>query len=238
MTSYFLKETAKYLPTCHSDHLKARGIERSRLGLTSTRHPAITLFHVVVAAQVDFIRYLIRWAPPLSLSLCHLVPNTLLSPPSLYHSHHTRSLFALLLHTPATPFSFLSHDWIVYVLPSTRLIASVVLRIFAMSSSAPPAGSTQDTTANSMTDNGSLPKKQVIRKTPWAKPCAVLLNDPVGPIVASGSALGWPHLIEASLVRVGTRDSNPWMGFTLSFPLPEGQSANDESGFGVRYTCM
>ncbi|KAG8167592.1 hypothetical protein KVR01_003281 [Diaporthe batatas] len=69
----------------------------------------------------------------------------------------------------------------------------------------------------------------------WAKDCAVLVDNPAGPIIASGKDLGNNSKIGARLVAYRVADTTHWMGFQLAFPLA--QDANEASGFGVRYKC-
>lgn len=69
----------------------------------------------------------------------------------------------------------------------------------------------------------------------WAKDCAVLVENPAGPIIASGKALGKASKIGARLVASRVADADHWMGFQLEFPLD--QAVNEASGFGVRHQC-
>ncbi len=65
----------------------------------------------------------------------------------------------------------------------------------------------------------------------------VLAGDrPDAPVVAAGGPLGSQlSKIRAQLVAYNAAHTTPYLGFLLSFPLPDKQKANEEAGFGVRY---
>ncbi|KAH6854724.1 hypothetical protein B0I37DRAFT_441680 [Chaetomium sp. MPI-CAGE-AT-0009] len=68
----------------------------------------------------------------------------------------------------------------------------------------------------------------------YNKDCAVLAG-PSGPVIAAGSILGAPVRIRSRLVMLTNPPVNPWMGFSLFFPLGNEQKGNEAAGFGVRY---
>lgn len=67
------------------------------------------------------------------------------------------------------------------------------------------------------------------------KDCAVLCGHPNGPVFACGENLGNHSKISAQMVMSKTTPPDSWMGFTLRFPLGEGQERAEKDGFGVRY---
>lgn len=67
------------------------------------------------------------------------------------------------------------------------------------------------------------------------KDCAVLCGHPNGSIFACGKKLGNHSKISAQMVMSKTTPPDSWMGFTLRFPLGEGQERAEKDGFGVRY---
>lgn len=67
------------------------------------------------------------------------------------------------------------------------------------------------------------------------KDCAVLGGNPNAPILACGKKLGDHSKISAQIVMSKTTPPDSWMGFTLRFPLGEGQERAENDGFGVRY---
>lgn len=65
--------------------------------------------------------------------------------------------------------------------------------------------------------------------------CALFAGDASGRIIAAAPSLGFDTKLDAFLhaIRKGNA-TNPWMGFSISFPLGEKQTANEAAGFGVR----
>ncbi|KAG7284557.1 hypothetical protein NEMBOFW57_010935 [Staphylotrichum longicolle] len=77
----------------------------------------------------------------------------------------------------------------------------------------------------------SAPRKKPIAYT---KDCA-LLAGPSGPVIATGKSFGADiSVLRARLITSTVAD--PWMGFSLSFPLGDKSTDNEAAGFGVRYT--
>ncbi|KAK4149095.1 P-loop containing nucleoside triphosphate hydrolase protein [Chaetomidium leptoderma] len=71
----------------------------------------------------------------------------------------------------------------------------------------------------------------------WYNNCVVLGgSSPSGPVFASSKTIGAQmSKIRATAVSSRCMHTNPFLGFTLNFPLPQGQTVNEEAGFGVRY---
>ena len=68
----------------------------------------------------------------------------------------------------------------------------------------------------------------------WNKPCALLAPN-YKVIACSPSLCPGLSRISATISCKSPADSNPWMGFTLHFPLGGKQEGNEDSGFVVRY---
>ncbi|KAM5344517.1 hypothetical protein ACJ41O_013053 [Fusarium nematophilum] len=64
--------------------------------------------------------------------------------------------------------------------------------------------------------------------------CALLAGDR-GPVIASGKNFGLPSKLGARICSFQSRESMPWLGFFIDVPLGTGQTANEESGFGVHH---
>jgi hypothetical protein len=70
----------------------------------------------------------------------------------------------------------------------------------------------------------------------YNKDCAVLAG-PSGPVLFAGSTLGAVSMPNRSRIVTFTYPpANPWMGFSLLFPLGDLQEGNEKAGFGVRYS--
>ncbi|KAH6850200.1 hypothetical protein B0I37DRAFT_428198 [Chaetomium sp. MPI-CAGE-AT-0009] len=94
---------------------------------------------------------------------------------------------------------------------------------------------------NSGGSNQQAPAPVPQKKAVWFKHCVVLGggggSDPSAPVIAGGNLLGGAQasLIRASAISSRHPHANPWVGFILRFPLPQGQTVNERMGFGVRY---
>lgn len=80
---------------------------------------------------------------------------------------------------------------------------------------------------------GTEPYKFTTKNT--REPCALMAQDASGPVVAATPSLGFDTKLGARLYAMRSGNANnPWLGFTISFPLGENQTANEAAGFGVR----
>ncbi|KAJ4256086.1 hypothetical protein NW762_009162 [Fusarium torreyae] len=73
-----------------------------------------------------------------------------------------------------------------------------------------------------------------IRQVTMTKDCAVLFGDH-GPVVACGDKLGLSMKLKARLVSSIATYRDSWIGISIDIPIGEQQSANEDSGFGVRF---
>lgn len=79
-------------------------------------------------------------------------------------------------------------------------------------------------------------EKKAVKLTPWWQDCVIPGGSPTSPILAGSRALGSElSKLQARLVAYKTVHSNSWLGFKLTFPLPEAQAASEKAGFGVVY---
>lgn len=77
-------------------------------------------------------------------------------------------------------------------------------------------------------------EKKAVKLAPWWQDCVIPGESPTSPIFAGSRALGSGlSKLQARLVAYKTVHSNSWLGFKLTFPLPEAQAANEKAGFGV-----
>jgi hypothetical protein len=65
----------------------------------------------------------------------------------------------------------------------------------------------------------------------------VLVDHTGMPLVGtlSGNPAGAPRDIRVRVISARYRDSSPYIGINLRFPLPPNQASNEDAGFGVRY---
>lgn len=72
----------------------------------------------------------------------------------------------------------------------------------------------------------------------YFKDCVVVVGSHLdAPVLAASNALGTGlSKIRARLLAFKATHNNPWLGFSLSFPFPDKQTANEEAEFGVRYS--
>lgn len=77
--------------------------------------------------------------------------------------------------------------------------------------------------------------KHKSKSATFSHSCAVL-GGPNGPIIAAGSHFGPGVSVNTSrIILRANANADQCMGFSINFPLGEGQKANEEAGFGVRY---
>ncbi|KAM0268095.1 hypothetical protein ACHAQH_010037 [Verticillium albo-atrum] len=83
-------------------------------------------------------------------------------------------------------------------------------------------------------DNSAAPLAPVREKS-LGKDCAVLFGGPSGAHFASGKNFKSGAKTLSRLIKFTGIDMQPYVGFSLEFPLGAEQTANEDAGFGVRH---
>ena len=66
--------------------------------------------------------------------------------------------------------------------------------------------------------------------------CALLAGDS-DTIIAASHSLNGDSKLTARLAYRNNADASVWIGFEISFPLPEKRSVYENAGHGVAYCC-
>ena len=102
----------------------------------------------------------------------------------------------------------------------------------AAQSAAPTSAQSAAPAETKSAANPSRPENRVHK-------CALVTGPKYETIIAADPVFGFKTKVSVRLHSTLTGHSmNPWMGFTISFPLGENQKANEASGFGVRSNSM